>query len=339
MKTFLYVGNHLSESGSNPSVAETLALVLVDDLNFRLVSKHINPVLRLLDMIFNVIKNRKTNQPVLIDIYSTKYFYFAILISIFCRLISSRYYCVLHGGRLPERLIRSKRLSHIIFSNAVINIAPSNYLYKSFTERGFSALVIPNPIEIDNYPWRLRRNVGMRLLWVRAFDEIYNPQMAIKIVHQLKANLIEVRLCMVGPDKDESLIKCRNLVKELGLEEDIDFLGRLSKKEWIDMSRNFDIFLNTTNFDNTPVSLIEAMALGLPVVSTNAGGLPDLIDCGTNGLLSDCNDVKAMASNINRLAENPELVESLSRGGRLKAESFATERVRQDWLNLLKDYS
>ena len=81
-----------------------------------------------------------------------------------------------------------------------------------------------------------------------------------------------------------------------------------------------DIFINTTNFDNTPVSLIEAMALGFPVVSTNVGGIPYLIEDRKDGLLVPANDVAAFAKAIDELCAHSELTQTLSVNGRKKAE-------------------
>ena len=85
----------------------------------------------------------------------------------------------------------------------------------------------------------------------------------------------DATLAMIGPDVDGSLTKVKDLARKKNL--DVNFTGKLSKPEWINYSKDFNVFINTTNFDNTPVSVIEAMALGLPVVSTNVGGMPFLI--------------------------------------------------------------
>ena len=79
---------------------------------------------------------------------------------------------------------------------------------------------------------------------------------------------------MVGPDKDGSLEKTKQYAKEKGVLHRVRFTGGLSKTEWIELSKDYNIFINTTNVDNTPVSVMEAMALGFPVISTNVGGVP-----------------------------------------------------------------
>ena len=89
-----------------------------------------------------------------------------------------------------------------------------------------------------------------------------------------------------------------------------------------------EIFLNTTNVDNTPVSVIEAMACGLPIVSTNVGGLPYLLQDGEDALLVPPNDVEAMRAAVHRVLTEPGLAKRLSRNARRKAETF-------DWANIL----
>ena len=139
---------------------------------------------------------------------------------------------------------------------------------------------------------------------------------------------------MVGPDKDGSLNEVKKMAREKNL--NCHFKGKLSKEEWIKLSEGYDIFINTTLIDNTPVSVIEAMALGLPVVSTNVGGIPYLISNEENGLLVKPRDAEAMAKGILRLMENPEFAENLSKKGRLKAEKFNWPEVKQLWLRIAR---
>ena len=109
--------------------------------------------------------------------------------------------------------------------------------------------------------------------------------MAIEVLKELKNTYPNAALCMVGPDKDGTQADVQQLIKRYQLHDSVEITGVLSKEDWHKKSEDFDIFINTTNVDNTPVSVIEAMALGLPVVSTNAGGLPYLINNGKDGIL------------------------------------------------------
>ncbi|MGB6268936.1 MAG: glycosyltransferase, partial [Olleya sp.] len=116
----------------------------------------------------------------------------------------------------------------------------------------------------------------------------------------------------------------------------VTFTGKLTKTEWIDLSKNYTVFLNTTNFDNTPVSVIEAMALGLPIVSTNVGGLPYLIENKKEGLLVNPNDAEAFVEAIIQFKDNEDFCQSTIKNARLKAETFNWEPIKQKWLTTLK---
>ena len=139
--------------------------------------------------------------------------------------------------------------------------------------------VIPNPIEISNYPFRLRNNPQPIFIWLRAFHHIYNPELAIHVFANLSKIYPKSKMMMVGPDKgDGSLEAAQNVASKLGVKSRIEFTGAVSKSEVPSIINLADIFLNTTNIDNTPVSVIEAMACGSCIVSTNVGGLPYLLE-------------------------------------------------------------
>lgn len=335
MKIILYIGNHLSRNGGYPSVAESLAPHLLPEVHLHLVSRRRNRLLRLIEMLWAVWKYGRKEQPVVIDVYSTLNFYYALLCCMLCRLKEIPYLCVLHGGNLPMRLRNSPRLSKYLFRYAHKLIAPSGYLQASFREAGYEAEVIPNFIPIASYPFKKRHQISPRLLWVRAFDKTYHPQMAVRVLYELSKQYPDARLCMVGPDKDGSLEVCQTLAKELEIKDKITFTGRLSKPEWIHLSADYDIFISTTNFDNMPVSVIEAMALGMPVVSTDVGGLPYLIEHERTGLLTPPNDTAAMTEAILRLLGDAELSGKLSLAGRAKAETLSWEAVKPKWLEIL----
>ena len=138
---------------------------------------------------------------------------------------------------------------------------------------------------------------------------------------------------MIGPDKDGSLKEIERLISKYNLKNNIEITGFLKKSDWHKKSEEYDIFINTTNLDNTPVSVIEAMALGLPIISTNVGGIPYLIENGTDGLLVAKNDVKAMVECIISLIDGNHKFIAIN--ARKKVENFGWESVRNDWLKIL----
>jgi L-malate glycosyltransferase len=333
----LYIGNKLSKNDITVTSIETLGLFLENE-GFKVynASSIKNKWLRLIDMLWKTMKYSKNVSVVLIDTYSTQNFYFAVAVANLCRLIRLPYIPILRGGNLPRRLQKSRSQAYKLFKGAKTNVAPSKYLMDKFAAEGYHNLTyIPNTIEIEQYSYLPRKETGPKLLWVRSFAEIYNPMLALLVVEKLKEKFPNVSLCMIGPEKDGSLQKCKAYAAELQLP--VIFTGMLSKEEWRQRSEDYDIFINTTNLDNTPVSVIEAMALGLPVVSTDVGGVPYLIEDQKDGLLIPPNDRDHFVDAIHKLCTNNELARSLSANARKKAEDFDWQNVKQHWLTLLRE--
>lgn len=285
-------------------------------------------------MLFTVFRNRKTAEYVLIDTYSTQNFWYAYAVARLCHNLNLKYIPILHGGELPARLERSPKVSKKLFGNAFLNVAPSLYMKTVFQQTGFTNVrFIPNSINLQNYRFKERITLRPKLLWVRAFAEIYNPVMALKVLKLLLADYPNAELCMVGPVKDDSWKHCIRYAKLHRLP--VRFPGRLSKAEWIALSKKYDVFLNTTNIDNTPVSVIEALALGLPVISTNVGGLPYLISADIDGVLVPPNDPERMATAVKGLLQDPERSLQRTLAARKKVEVFDWERAKVTWREVL----
>ena len=335
MKKIVYIGNKLASHGFNPTTIETLSPLLVKEgYVVKTSSSKKNQLFRMLDMWVCVLKNHKSDF-VIIDTYSTSSFWYAFTTSQLCRLLKMKYLPVLHGGNLPNRLSANPLLCQMIFEHAYVNVSPSHYLMEAFQKHGYSNITyIPNAIQISHYPF-IERNIGPpRLLWVRAFASIYNPLMAIWVYNAIKEKYPNATLCMVGPDKDGSLFESKALAEKLGLE--VTFTGRLSKQEWIVLAREYSVFINTTHFDNMPVSVIEAMGLGLAVVSTAVGGIPFLLEHNKEALLVSDNDVPKMVEEILNLVEEPLLYPRLTANAKQKAISFDWESVKRKWIKILQ---
>ncbi|AOW19518.1 glycosyltransferase family 4 protein [Urechidicola croceus] len=333
----LYIGNNLTKKTKYNSTLTTLSNLLIEEGYDVVVSSNKkNKVLRLFDMCLTVFRNRDIVDYILIDTFSTVSFYFTFFTSQLARLFKIKYIPILHGGNLPERLNKSPRMSQKIFNNSYKNVAPSNYLKTEFEKKGYNTHFIPNTIEIEQYKFKDRIDFKPKLLWVRAFDKTYNPEMAIYVLKELKKEFKNAKLCMIGPFKDNTLILTRKLVEEFNLENDVEITGVMKKENWHKKSEEFDIFINTTNFDNTPISVIEAMALGLPVVSTNIGGIPYLIENEVDGFLVDVNDVKNMTKAIIKLNNNSVEAKKMIKNARLKVEKFDWLFVKDKWKDILK---
>ncbi len=335
MAKFVYIGNIISGHGKPPTTIETLGPLLEKEGHQVIyASDKRNKALRLFHMLVVVWKNRKKASFVLMDTYSTSNFYYAYLVGKLCCWLKLRYVPFLHGGGLENRLKGNPKMSRSLFQNAFEMVAPSKFLQSTFEQYGYNNVRhLPNSIKIEDYPFKERTSFNPKLLWVRSFAEIYNPVMAINVLVQLKERGIDTKLCMVGPDKDGSLQKVKEAAEHHKVS--VIFTGRLSKPQWIELSQEYDIFVNTTNFDNAPVSVVEAMALGLPVVTTNVGGIPYLIKDGEEGFLIEANDATAMADVVEKILGDSTLTKEVTSQAREKVEHFDWEKVKYLWNELI----
>ena len=334
-KKILYVGNKLGNKGHTATAIDVLApQLLKEGFEVIAVSDKRIKAQRMLEMLQTVWKHRKSTNVVIIDTYSTLNFYYAHVVAKLCRRLVIPYIPVLHGGNLPARIKKSPVKAKKLFGNALVNIAPSHYLLEAFKNVGFNNTVhIPNTIELAKYSFVQRKTIQPKLLWVRSFATIYNPGLALDILSELRHKGYDATLTMVGPAKDESFELCKNRAQKEALP--VTFTGMLSKEKWISLSAQHDVFINTTNFDNTPVSVIEAMALGLPVVSTNVGGLPYLIENDIDGMLVPPKDPQLFVMCIETLLKQQNVAQKIIQNARKKAEQFDWQVVKHQWISLL----
>lgn len=334
MKNLLYVGNRLSRHGLTATGIEILGPLLErEGFGLSYASSKKNKAARLADMLWQVFLRRSKIDYVLIDTYSTWNFWYAFAVSRLCRAFKVKYIPILHGGNLPGRLAKNPALCQRIFAYSVVNVAPSEYLRQVFSDAGFRVIRIPNPFDAAEFPYTERTSLSPNLLWVRSFAELYNPEMALRVLTLVKEKYPGAKLCMVGPEKDGKLATLKLLAAKQ--RADITFTGKLSKAEWAEKSRDYDIFLNTARTDNTPFSIVEAMSLGMAVVSTNVGGIPYLLEDRKTAMLVPDDDAGAMANAVIQLIENKQLQAEILRQSHALVKEFDWRNVREKWLEIL----
>jgi glycosyltransferase involved in cell wall biosynthesis len=332
----VYVGNKLSSHGFTPTSVELLGERLRQDFDIVTASSKKNQLLRLFHIWWVILMNRKADY-LLIDTYSTSAFMFAWTSAKLAKELGLKYIPILHGGDLPKKAKEAPAKLKTLLQSAHEVVCPSTYLkveMEKLYKRPYH--IIPNFIDINDYKF-LERDLShhkeIRMLWVRSFHAIYNPELAIRVLKNLTDRGYPANLCMVGPDKDGSLAKVKSLALELDVLHSLKIMGRLSKAEWIELSKDFNIFINTTNIDNAPVSVIEALALGLPLVSTNVGGLPYLLNHGRNAILVEPDNVISFSDAIISLVQADS--KGMSIEGRGLAEQWDWPTVRNLWKELL----
>lgn len=289
------------------------------------------------NMIRTVIREHSRYDVALVDVFSGPAFLWAEAVVLFLRALRKPFVLVLHGGNLPEFACLWPSRVRWLLDRAGAVTSPSPYLATQLERFRGDIRCLPNAIDVPRFVPRACDRMGSELVWLRAFHEMYNPMLGPAVVARLISEYPETRLTMIGPDKgDGSLERTQRVAVTLGVFEACHFVGRVEKSEVPAWLAKGDIFLNTTNVDNTPVSVIEAQAAGLCVVSTNVGGIPYLLENEKDALLVPPGDARAMAEAVRRLFVEPGLAASLSRNGRLKAEKFDWSHILPQWESLIR---
>ena len=336
-KGVLVVGNFLSSSRFIHGVCEDLALQLAAS-GWRVVTASSKPgrLPRLVDMVTTAWSQRHRYSVAQIDVYQRLAFIWAEAVCWTLQRAGRPYVLSLHGGKLVTFARRwPRRVRHLLSSAAAVT-APSRYMLEQMQPYRADLRLFPNPLNLSVYRFRVRQHPLPHLVWLRAFHAIYNPTLAPKVLAQLAPTFPDVHLTMVGPDKgDRSLQAMLHEAAKLRVANKITLPGGVKKAEVPEWINRGDIFLNTTNVDNTPVSVLEAMASGMCVVSTNVGGIPYLLEDGQDALLVPPDNPEAMASAVRRILTEPRLAESLSQKARQKAEQRDWSLILPKWERLL----
>ena len=331
-----FIGHML---GRNPGHVTTQGQVIADlfageGFEVTAVSSKLNRLLRLSEVVFTLVRGWRRYDVVVLETFSGLSFVMADVVSLICKLLGLPLVMVLHGGNLPAFAQKRARWVRRVLNRAGKIVAPSEFIAAKFRRLGFEVGVIPNSIEINRYPFQERKKIRPRLIWMRSFHPIYNPEMAVRVLARLRQALPEAKLTMAGVDKGLRH-QVEDLAAEMNLSDSIRFVGFLDHDGKLAEFSESDIYLNTNRIDNMPVSVIEARALGLPVVATDVGGLRYMINHGEDGFLVPDNDDDEMVAAIRGLIEDPHLANRVSRSGRELAELSDWRRVRAQWIALL----
>ena len=161
-----------------------------------------------------------------------------------------------------------------------------------------------------------------RLIMVARFNEQKDQATLLKAISQLNDHSIHLDLVGSGP----SWKSCKDLAKSLAIEDQVSFLG--DRRDVPDLLAQFQIFILSTNYEGLPISILEAMRSGLPVVATSVNGIPEEVEHGKTGLLVPRHDVQALADALQTLIQSPEIRQQMGKAGRQKFEQeFTVDRM------------
>jgi glycosyltransferase involved in cell wall biosynthesis len=212
-------------------------------------------------------------------------------------------------------------------------LVPSGYLVDVFARFGFAAQAIPNTVDMERFRFREREPLRPVFFSNRNLEPLYNVGCVIAAYARLEREFPGAELRIAGDGSERGRLE--EMARQLGL-RGVKFLGRVAPERMGELYGEADIYLNAPNIDNMPASILEAFACGLPVASSNAGGIPYIVRDGETGLLVNCGDDRALAEAAARYLREPELARRVIARARAEMERYEWPRVAAEWVALYR---
>ncbi|MEW6051358.1 MAG: glycosyltransferase family 4 protein [Candidatus Zixiibacteriota bacterium] len=192
---------------------------------------------------------------------------------------------------------------------------------------GLDALGVGPLLDSDSFECREVREVQPKLLSVLPLEPSMNVGCVIQAFRLVKQKYPRAELLIAGEGSQRDALESIIAAERIG---SVTFIGHVRHDEMECFFQQADLCVCGASRDDLPYSLFEALASGLPVVTTDAGAIPDYLTDGQTCLMVSLNDHVAMAEKVIALVENPELTARLSRNGRRLAEQFSSDRKGSD---------
>jgi glycosyltransferase involved in cell wall biosynthesis len=271
-----------------------------------------------------------------IHVFSASYFSFvlaptpAILIGkLFRRKVLLNY----HSGEADDHLRRWRSaIATIRLADSVV--VPSEYLVRVFASFGLKARAIFNLVDLNKFRFRERVPLKPLFLSNRNFESHYGVDCVLRAFAMIQNRFPSAQLTIAGDGSQSRALK--NLANELGL-RNTTFIGRVDPESIVDVYDSADIYLNGSTIDNQPLSIIEAFCCGLPIVTTDPGGIPDMVRDGETGRLVPCGGHAQMAEAALRLLNDPDVARRLIGEAHKECVKYQWETVRDAWIRAYFD--
>lgn len=243
------------------------------------------------------------------------------------------------GGEARSYFERSFRRVRPTLQRASRIVVPSGFLKQVFAQYGVETQVIPNIINLERFR-PVSGNTGgdsatersFRLIITRNLEPIYGIPTAIAALALVRDQVPSVQLAIAGSGPQKAELEAQ--VAALELQDCVSFVGRLDASEIVDFYHTADVMINPTTVDNMPNSVLESLACGVPVVTTNVGGIPYIVRDEETALLVPEGDVEAMAKAIVRLFREEGTRRHLVENGLDAVKPYAWPQVEGQWLAL-----
>jgi L-malate glycosyltransferase len=237
-----------------------------------------------------------------------------------------------HSGEASDHLSHWGPLVHPWLGLAHHLVVPSPYLRMVFARHGYSARVVPNVVDVARFEYHERAMLSPRILSTRNLEPYYRIDLVIQAFARFSREVPGATLTVAGYGSEEQ--RLRELVVALGCP--VRFTGRVAPDDMPRLYADHEIFVNASVLDNQPVSILEAFASGLPVVSTAVGDIPYMVRNGEVGTLASA-DAADLAGAMARVWSDPEGARAMARRARAALVRYTWPMVREKWLEIYSE--
>lgn len=238
-----------------------------------------------------------------------------------------------HDGQAEQHLTQWRSAKPTL-SLADVIVTPSEFLVDVFGKFGIAARSIFNIIDVDWFHYKKRTKLSPRFLSNRGLEPLYNIECTLRAFAVIQQRYPDASLTIAHDGFHRPVLE--QLAGELKL-RNTNFIGHVAREDVAALYDSVDIYLTSPNIDNMPVSLLECLASGLPIVATRAGGIPYIVRDGETALLVPVNDHEALASRAMHLLEDEALVERLTSRGLEEVKRYHWAPVREQWSALYRE--
>lgn len=259
--------------------------------------------------------------------------FFAMPVLLLAPLRSTPVIVNYRGGEAREFFQRSFRWVRPAMARASAVVVPSGFLEQVFQEFSIPTIVVPNIVDRTLFQSGADKSLDESpfvFVITRNLERIYGIDIAILALAELRQRGLSARLEIAGSGPQKASLQA--LARSLSVEDSVVFLGRLERADIVKLYARAGAMLNPTTVDNMPNSLIEALACGVPVISSNVGGVPFIVEDGKTALLVPVGDEHLLCDAMQKLMQDPKLRGSLAMAGEHSVSDFDWPSVRTKWL-------
>ncbi len=237
-----------------------------------------------------------------------------------------------HGGEAEAFFNKSMNLVYPSVERSSLVAVPSIYLKRVFNDFGIDTIVVPNIIDFEVFDHVSDKKINRttpHLIVCRNLETIYGIDIVLQAFSVVIKEIPGAQLSVAGEGAERTQLEL--MARDLGIEGSVSFTGRLNRGEMKKLYESADLMLNASRADNTPLALLEAMAAGVPVVTSDAGGIPLMVEQDVTAKIVPIDDWKFMAEEALQLLSGQEQYTEMIVSGQCAMKNYHWSSVKELW--------